>query len=93
MQKMYFEWDEKKNLINQQKHGLSFFEAQRAFLDSHRIIAEDLDHSLKEKRFFCIGKVDSEIVTVRFTLRENTIRIFGAGYWRKGRKLYEQTKR
>lgn len=93
MQKMYFEWDEKKNLINQQKHGLSFFEAQRAFLDSHRIIAEDPDHSLKEKRFFCIGKVDSEIVTVRFTLRENTIRIFGAGYWRKGRKLYEQTKR
>jgi len=30
------------------------------------------------------------ILTVRFTYRENTIRIFGAGFWRKGKKIYEQ---
>jgi len=30
---MTFEWDEKKNLLNIQKHGLSFDEAQEAFFD------------------------------------------------------------
>jgi hypothetical protein len=27
---------------------------------------------------------------VRFTVRGDAIRIFGAGYWRKGKKIYEQ---
>jgi hypothetical protein len=29
-------------------------------------------------------------MTVRFTYRKGRIRIFGAGYWRKGKKIYEQ---
>jgi len=28
-------------------------------------------------------------LTVRFTYRGSVIRIIGAGYWRKGRKIYE----
>jgi hypothetical protein len=32
--------------------------------------------------------VEDEIVTVRFTIREEIIRIFGAGLWRKGRRIY-----
>jgi len=35
------------------------------------------------------GKVDDEIMTVRFTYRAEKIRIIGAGYWRKGKKIYE----
>ena len=31
-------------------------------------------------------------MTVRFTWRDGQIRIFGAGYWRKGRKIYEQIR-
>ena len=31
------------------------------------------------------GRVSGEIMTVRFTCRENKIRIIGAGYWRKGK--------
>jgi hypothetical protein len=42
-----------------------------------------------EERFFCIGKIENAIVTVRFTHRTNKIRIFGAGYWRKGKEIYE----
>ena len=77
--------------INQEKHNISFHVAQYAFADPNRIIAEDLDHSTeKEKRYFCFGEVDGEVVTVRFTWRENRIRIFGAGYWRKGKKIYEE---
>ncbi|MYC95627.1 MAG: BrnT family toxin [Caldilineaceae bacterium SB0661_bin_32] len=35
-----------------------------------------------------VGRVESGILTVRFTYRANKIRIFGAGYWRKYRALY-----
>lgn len=54
------------------------------------IVAEDLSHSHGEKRFYCIGKVDGEILTVRFTYRGRIIRIIGAGYWRKGKRIYEK---
>ena len=84
-----FEWEEKKNKDNQNKHGLSFDVAQYAFADPNRIIAEDLSHSDKEKRYYCFGKVNDGIITVRFTYRKNIIRIYGAGYWRKGKKIYE----
>ena len=88
---MKFEWDEAKDKINQNKHGVSFSEAQRAFLDRHRIVAEDLEHSNeKEQRYFCFGEVDGGVITVRFTIRKNSIRIIGAGYWRKGKRIYEQ---
>lgn len=90
MKKAKFEWDENKNAINKDKHNISFQRAQHAFEDSKRLIAEDLEHSADEKRYFCFGKVDGAILTVRFTYRDNIIRIFGAGYWRKGKKIYEK---
>ena len=88
-----FEWDERKNISNQDKHNVSFEEAQHAFLDENRVIAEDLNHSNEEKRFYCFGSNEEKtgILTVRFTYRHGCIRIFGAGYWRKGKKIYEQT--
>lgn len=88
--KSSFEWDSEKNASNQEKHSVSFALAQYAFADPNRVILEDLEHSDDEQRFFCLGKVAEGILTVRFTLRDGTIRIFGAGYWRKGRKIYEE---
>lgn len=85
-----FEWDENKNNLNQEKHTISFEEAQLAFLDKDRIIAKDLEHSKKEERFYCFGKIEEDILTVRFTYRNNKIRIIGAGYWRKGKQIYEK---
>jgi hypothetical protein len=90
MKKVRFEWDDDKDKENQAKHKVSFALAQHAFLDPKRVIAEDTSHSTEEERFYCIGKVDDGIVTVRFTHRGDVIRIFGAGYWRKGRKVYEE---
>ncbi|WP_428356289.1 BrnT family toxin [Methyloprofundus sp.] len=49
MSKSSFEWDEAKNLENQRKHGVSFYEAQFTFLDEYRVIAEDVEHSQQEK--------------------------------------------
>ena len=90
MIKTRFEWDEGKDRENKAKHNVSFSLAQRAFLDPHRVISEDVSHAGEEERFHCIGRVNDGIVTVRFTYRGNVIRIFGAGYWRKGRKIYEE---
>ena len=90
MKKAAFEWDEGKDRDNQLKHGVSFTTAQRAFLDPYRIIAEDITHSSEENRYYCMGHVGEGILTVRFTYRANVIRIYGAGYWRKGRKIYEE---
>lgn len=59
-----FEWDSAKDLINQKKHGVSFALAQLAFLDHHRLILEDLEHSRDEKRYYCLGKVAGGILTV-----------------------------
>ena len=89
MKKARFEWDVNKDAENQEKHGISFSLAQHAFSDPRRVIAEDLGHSKTEKRYFCFGNVEGGILTVRFTYRGGVIRVFGAGYWRKGKAIYE----
>ncbi len=86
-----FEWDEIKNRENIKKHHVSFYEAQMAFFDTRRVLALDTRHSTDfEKRYFCYGKIDERVMTVRFTVRYNTIRIIGAGYWREGKRKYEE---
>jgi hypothetical protein len=85
-----FEWNASKDRANQVKHGVGFELAQHAFLDSYRVIAEDLAHSGGERRYFCFGRIEGGVMTVRFTWRDGKIRIFGAGYWRKGRAIYEK---
>ena len=88
-----FEWDDNKNQLNKNKHGVSFYEAQQAFFDENRIIAEDIEHSHSEKRYYCFGKVDTAVMTVRFTHRSTKVRIIGAGYWRQGKKIYEKAQK
>jgi len=87
---MRCEWDPVKDQENQAKHGVTFTTAQLAFLDPHRVIAEDLSHSGAERRYFCFGRVGGGVLSVRFTYRKGAIRIFGAGYWRKGKRIYEE---
>ena len=90
MAKSSFEWDDAKDLQNQESYSVPFSLAQFAFMNPNRIIARDLNHSDEENRYFCFGKVEDGILTVRFTYRSKRIRIFGAGYWRRGKKIYEQ---
>lgn len=85
-----FDWDIDKDAENQQKHGVSFSRAQYAFTDPQRVIAKDIAHSQTEERFYCFGEVDGGVLTVRFTYRASVIRIIGAGYWRKGKAIYER---
>ena len=90
MDKTRFEWDDGKDTANQAKHHVSFTQAQHAFLDPLRVIARDPGHSQAEERFYCFGKLGAGVLTVRFTHRQGVIRIVGAGYWRKGKAVYEQ---
>lgn len=84
-----FEWDSRKDAANRAKHGVSFAVAQNAFCDPYRVLKEDPKHSSGEIRLYCFGRVGDGILTVRFTLRSDRIRIIGAGYWREGRTYYE----
>ncbi len=90
---MNFDWDDEKYRSNQEKHGVSFSTAQNAFYDPHRVIAVDDEHSNDEERQYCVEMIGSKILTVCFTIRAETIRIYSAGYWRKGRDLYEERNR
>ncbi len=85
-----FVWDFFKEVTNVKKHGVDFSTASKAFFDPNRKIFTDSKHSREEERYFCIGKVENAILTVRFVARGQHIRIIGAGYWRKGRKYYEE---
>lgn len=85
-----FVWDSQKERSNIEKHAVDFNLASKAFCDPKRKIYTDSRHSKDEPRYFCIGKVNQKIITVRFTYRNDKIRIIGAGYWRKGRKYYEE---
>lgn len=91
--KVFFAWDEAKERENRRKHGVPFFLAQYAFLDPKRIIASDAVHSETEERYFCIGRVEGKIVTVRFTYRGNVIRISAPGIGEKeGYYMKNKTK-
>jgi hypothetical protein len=55
MRELRFIWDERKNRINRQKHGVSFQEAQSAFSDERARVYFDPDHSEAEERFILLG--------------------------------------
>jgi hypothetical protein len=75
-----FEWDEAKDLSNQRKHGLSFFEARRLFESAAEVLEIfDADHSDLDDRFISIGPIDRGLVVVVYTEpEEGVIRIIGA---------------
>ncbi len=88
-----FVWDLSKEQLNIKKHGVIFLLACAAFNDPLRKIYQDKKHSINENRYFCVGRVNYGILTVRFIYRSDTIRIIGAGYWRKGRRLYYEEEK
>ncbi len=81
MNKITFHWDEQKNKINQQKHGISFAEAKSVFFDDYAIQFWDEDHSQEEERFLLLGissKMRILIVVHCFREEDSIIRIISA---------------
>lgn len=77
---MDFEWDENKNIINQQKHGVTFDEAKTVFYDENALLEFDELHSADEDRFRILGCSDrGNILLVVHCIRaETTIRIISS---------------
>ena len=74
-----FEWDNEKNTINRQKHGIGFEEALLVFEDPFHIELYDAAHSDKEDRFLAIGTVlNVLVVLVVYMERNQRIRIISA---------------
>lgn len=80
---MRFEWDSKKNLSNQKKHGVKFEEAREIFDDPLHISFLDERFSYFEERWISVGQTTSRklVVTAHLYFDENdeeVIRIISA---------------
>lgn len=80
---MQFEWDENKNKLNQQKHGVAFEEAQKVFDDPLQISKLDHRFSYFEERWITIGATQTGHILVVANLfftdeGEEIIRIISA---------------
>ena len=76
-----FEWDPRKDSVNQRKHGVSFEEAQSVFFDENSVQFYDEHHSEHEERFIMLGlSIRSRILVVCHCERESgdVIRIISA---------------
>jgi uncharacterized DUF497 family protein len=86
---MECEWDEKKNKLNQKKHGISFEEAKEVFQDPNAIEFFDEEHSENEDRYICLGDIgELVIVVVIFTDRNGIARLISA---RSAEPIEEET--
>ena len=60
----YFDWDENKNRINLEKHGITFEEASTVFFDDRAILFDDPEHSIDEDRFLLLGMSETARVCI-----------------------------
>ena len=77
----YFDWDDKKNRINLEKHGITFEEASTVFFDDRALLFDDPVHSIDEDRFLLLGMSETaKICIVCHCYRESdtVIRIISA---------------
>jgi uncharacterized protein len=78
---LVFEWDEGKNRANRKRHGVSFEEAQSAFLDENARVLPDPEHSEEEERFVLLGLSTSVRILVVchcYRRKDEVIRIISA---------------
>lgn len=87
-----FEWDSRKAIVNNGKHGVSFDEASTVFDDPLAFIFDDEEHSITEIREVIIGhSVTGRLLLVNFTERSGEVlRVISARLaTKKERKDYE----
>jgi uncharacterized protein len=69
-----YEWDERKNRLNEAKHGLSFRDVGLVMSGSC-LSFQDLRHGYKEERFITIGFLERRMVVIAHTFRGERIRV------------------
>ena len=81
---MGFEYDKKKSIINQNKHGISFEEAQYLWNDPGRLVIPAM--TIDEPRYLLIGKIDNNYWSAIYTIRKQNIRLISVRRSRKNEK-------
>ena len=81
METIRFEWDPDKDLLNRQKHNVSFDEARSVFYDDHAWLIPDPDHSPNEDRYILLGHASTLrflVVVHCYRQQDEVIRIISA---------------
>ena len=81
MSTLRFEWDKRKAVANERKHGVSFDEARPVFFDERARLIDDPEHSEDEERFILMGLSSSRrllLVCHCYRSKANVIRIVSA---------------
>jgi uncharacterized DUF497 family protein len=88
-----FEWDNRKDRLNRERHGVDFNEASTVFSDLLSITIADPDHSIREERWITMGQsVRQRLLVVVHTDKNDTVRIISARPAnRLERRKYEET--
>ncbi|MGI0483283.1 BrnT family toxin [Geminocystis sp. CENA526] len=81
-----FEWDEQKNIKNQEKHGIRFEDAIEVF-DNDMVTEIDNRYDYGEIRLKGIGKIIAVYFTIIYTERGEKIRIISARKSNKKERL------
>ena len=73
-----FEWDDAKAASNWLEHGVRFAAARDAFNDPFSVEWVDADQNTGERRLSMVAMVDSRLLFIAFTMRDDRIRIISA---------------
>ena len=83
-----FEFDDRKSLLNLEKHGIDFVDAQQLWNDPYLLEIEA--RSTDESRSLVIGAIDGKVWSAVITYRREIIRIISVRRSRKAEiDIYE----
>ena len=70
-----YEWDEKKNKSNIEKHKIDFNDAKEVFKDEKCKTIKSPKKDCAEERFLTVGKIFKVLIVVIYTIRKQVTRI------------------
>jgi len=87
-----FQWDEGNAEKNWLRHKVSRVECEEVFFNEPLLVAEDVEHSGVEPRFYALGQTDEgRLLFVVCTVRDELIRVISArDMSRREKKEYER---
>ena len=87
-----FQWDKGNIKKNWLKHNVLNSECEQVFFNEPLIVADDLKHSQKEKRWFVLGRTElGRKLFIVFTIRNKLLRIISArDMTKKERRIYNE---
>lgn len=91
---IHFEWDEKKEILNIDKHGINFTLAREAFDDINGLFFYDKEYSDGEERFRLLAQIANRIIILLVFKDSDIIRIISARLaTKKEKKTYVEYSR